>query len=347
MLSIGIVGSGAMAEYHASRYSALPGVRVAACCDRQPGRAEAFAIAHGIPRHFPGPGEMAASGAVQAFSVASSDGWHLEPVMAALSRGLPVLCEKPLARNLGDAGTMARAATASGIPAMVNFSKRNGGLLSTARRLLREGRVGTPRGASLSYLQSWLVQDSWGDWRTGPRWRWRLREDSSTFGALGDLGSHLIDAALFLLGPAGAAACLGTRFSPAPEGEEPAWESFTALLDQGGAAVALEAGFRAPGHLDRFALSLRGTLASIEIDLAASRKSLRVLGPGIGEVEEVAADPRPSTYERFVALAAGGTDPVAEEEPGFAQGLGVQELIEACAILALAAETGRVGRNHG
>jgi len=337
VLSIGIVGTGAMAEYQASRFAALPGVKVAACCDRQPGRAALFARERGIEGVFVDPGAMAASGMVQAVSVASADGWHREPVLAVLSRGLPVLCEKPMARTLAGAREMAAAARAARVPALVNFSKRNGGALSLAGRLLREGRAGAPRSAALSYLQGWLADGAWGDWRDTPRLRWRLLEGSSTFGALGDLGAHLLDALLLVLGGAEAVACLARRFDPRPFGEG-AYESFEALLDSGGLPVAVSGSFRAAGQADRFAMSLRCERACIELDLSASRRSVRIVGGAAGTGEEVSAPPSPTSYERFAALASGGEDPLAAEPIGFDEALRVQELLDGCAALARARE---------
>jgi predicted dehydrogenase len=252
---------------------------------------------------------------------------------------LPVFCEKPLARTLADATAMRDAATSAGVPAIVNFSKRNGGVLALARHLIREGRIGTPLSASCSYLQSWLSQDAWGPWRSTPRWRWRIDEGSSTFGVLGDLGAHLFDALLYLGGSCRIVASSLNRFVPDQgiEGEGPySFESFQALVLAGGRGAMVEASFRAPGHLERFALGIRGERASLEIDLAASRTGLRILGPGPDEVCAVEAEPVPSTYERFVALASGATDPTSSEGAeslGFDHALEVQTLIEDVATL--------------
>ena len=182
MLRLGIVGAGAMAEYHAARFAGIEGARVAAVCAHLRPRALAFADSRGLAA-FDDPAEMAASGAVDAISVASLDSWHKTPVLAALVRGLPVFCEKPLARSRAEAREMAEAAAAAGVPALVNFSKRNGGLLSLARALIAQGELGGSLRIRASYLQSWLLQDGWGKWRESARWRWRLSESSSTHGA--------------------------------------------------------------------------------------------------------------------------------------------------------------------
>lgn len=345
MLRLGLVGSGAMADYHAQRFAKIPGLRLAAVCDKSLAKAAAFAEGRGIGASFSDVAAMAASGLVDAVSVASIDGAHEQAALAALDRGLPVFCEKPLARGLEAAEAMAAAARRAGAPAVVNFSKRNGGLLSLARRLAAEGRIGALRGAEFFYLQSWLVQDAWGDWRTTPRWRWRLDEEQSTFGVLGDLGSHLFDAALYVLGGARVLSCAARRFEPAAAdlavlAGRPAFESFEALLETGGPgspAAAARAGWSVPGRLDSFGLELAGEAGSIRLDFDRSRSRL-FLQEGEGGPElELEAPPGPSTYERFAALASGREDPLPGEDIGFERGLEVQRLIDACGRLCAAA----------
>jgi predicted dehydrogenase len=361
-LPIGIVGSGAMAEYHAKRLSGIAGVSIAAVCDHIPGKAREFALSRGIPASFSDPVDMCASGEVDAASIASYDGAHAASAIAALERGLPVFCEKPMARRLDEAESMAvavrraasrgaadgAAAPGTAVPAIVNFSKRNGGLLDLASSLAAGGRIGGLRRIELGYLQSWLLQDSWGDWRTTPRWRWRLLESQSTYGALGDLGSHLFDAALVLASPSlvgegggkgarlEARSCSAVRFVPsgegAPEGRG-SFESFEAELALGPVEVAVKAGWRFPGNLDEFKAVLHCEGGRIEVEPGRSRSSLRVVEDG-GRSSEVEASPFASTYERFVLLAEGRSSPRQGLDPDFERGLAVQRAIVDCALLA-------------
>ncbi len=342
-LRIGIVGTGAMAAYHARRFASIEGCVVSACADRDPFRAASFAAAAGIPAFHGDAEAMICSGTIDAVSVASRDAWHCEPVLAALSRGLPCFCEKPMARSLAEAQTMADAALSSGIPALVNFSKRNGGVLSQARSLIGSGAIGRISGAEFSYLQGWLVHDRWGDWRTTPRWQWRIAEDSSTGGVVGDLGSHLLDAALLLLGEVVVSSCLAHRYPgelPFDRKREPAWESFQALLHAPGSHACVSGSFRARGCLDSFRCHVRGELADIAIDLERSRDSLLVYEGPDAKLSELKAPELPSSYERFVELAGGGVDPLPGEPIDFGRGLEVQALVAAAQALAQGAGAG-------
>lgn len=347
MLRLGIVGTGAMADYHAQRFAKIPGLRIAAVCDKSLAKAAAFAEGRGIRASFREVSAMAASGLVDAVSIASIDGAHEQAALAALDRGLPVFCEKPLARGLKAAEAMAAAARRAGAPALVNFSKRNGGLLSLARRLAAEGRIGALRGAEFFYLQSWLIQDAWGDWRTTPRWRWRLDEEQSTWGVIGDLGSHLFDAALYVLGGAKVRSCAARRFEPAAAdlaslAGRPAFESFEARLEaegQGALEAGAKAGWSVPGRLDAFGLAITGDSGSMRLDFDRSRSRLFLRegedGPELG----LEAPSVPSTYERFAALASGSEDPLPGEDIDFERGLAVQRLIDGCGRLCAAART--------
>ena len=328
-----------MAEYHAKRFAGIEGATVAAVCDHSAEKARDFASACGIGSFFGDPADMAASGSVDAISVAAYDGWHLDPVLAAADRGLPVFCEKPMARRLRDATAMAEAVLRAGVPAVVNFSKRNGGLLGLARRMIADGGLGALRSAEFRYLQSWLLQDAWGDWRSTPRWKWRLSESQSTYGAVGDLGSHLFDAALFLLGDCEIRGCASRRFAAGPDADcdlpgGPSCESFQAVLAAPTGHAVVSGSWRTRGKLDAFAATLYGETAAIDIDFGRSRTALlRYVAPGEAG-SPVEAPKTASTYERFVALARGASDPVVGEPIDFAQGVEVQRLVEACGSCA-------------
>jgi predicted dehydrogenase len=117
-----------------------------------------------------------------------------------LRQGKHVLCEKPLATRYPDALAMAEAAAEAGVVNMVNLSYRNVPALQAAARMVAEGAIGPVRHFEASYLQSWLTQPAWGDWKTESQWLWRLSTAHGSKGVLGDVGIHILDYATFIAG---------------------------------------------------------------------------------------------------------------------------------------------------
>jgi len=333
LVRIGIVGSGGMAEYHAKKFSALPGVSVSACSDRLLDRARGFAERMGIPRWFASTADMAKSGEVDCISTAVADAGHARSALEALDSGLPVFAEKPLARTLAEAESMLARARAAAVPAVVNFSKRNAPAVALARRLVSEGRLGMVHGAAFSYLQSWLLNDAWGKWDLTPRWRWRVVPGTSTEGVIGDLGSHIMDSVRFILGEIRSVSCSVTAFTPdpdRPEGQRVPDSCAAVFRMEPGFLVSARASWRAPGSLDAFAFTIEGDYGALAADIADSRDSVRFFDSSSGAWSVLKAPSVPSTYERFVGEVRGAPG----EAPDFTDGVEVQRIIEACAASA-------------
>ena len=139
LLRIGIVGAGAVARsIHLPGLRLCPQVEIAAACD--PDLAAARGL--GVPRVFERAEDLLASGDVDAVVVATPNHLHREIVHAALAAGKHVLCEKPLALNVGDALGMARDAEASGLVHMTAFTYRFTPALQYLRRLVDVGELG-------------------------------------------------------------------------------------------------------------------------------------------------------------------------------------------------------------
>jgi predicted dehydrogenase len=121
---------------------------------------------------------------------------HAEIAIAALRAGKHVLCEKPLANTVAEAAAMARAARRArdeGVFAMLGFTYRRVPAVQLARQLVLGGEIGEVRQVRAAYLQDWLTDE-------GAPMTWRLDKSAAGAGALGDLGSHIIDAVQFITG---------------------------------------------------------------------------------------------------------------------------------------------------
>jgi predicted dehydrogenase len=126
--------------------------------------------------------------------ISSSGDTHYGFAVAALDAGKHVLCEKPLANTLDEAKEMVDAARRAGTVNMVCHNYRRAPAVQLAKRLLDEGRIGEIRHWRAVYLQDWLLDP------LSPL-TWRLKKETGGAGPVGDLGSHLVDLAHFLVGP--------------------------------------------------------------------------------------------------------------------------------------------------
>ena len=121
---------------------------------------------------------------------------HAEIAIAALEAGKHVFCEKPLANTVSEAQAMVAAAeqaSAKGVRSMVAFNYRRVPALALAKRLVEQGRLGTIRHVRAAYLQDWIVDPEFP-------LVWRLQKDKAGSGALGDIGSHIVDMAQYITG---------------------------------------------------------------------------------------------------------------------------------------------------
>ncbi|GAB2773538.1 Gfo/Idh/MocA family oxidoreductase [Nocardioides salsibiostraticola] len=199
---------------------------------------------------------------------------HADIALAALSAGKHVLVEKPLANTVKESEAMAAAAVEAagrGIRSMIGFNYRRVPALALARELVAANRIGAVRQVRVAYLQDWLADES-------TPMTWRLRRETAGSGALGDLGSHLVDQVQHLLGDTVTTARghlhtfvtergSGTVTQPSLEQvtvDDAAWAT---LETTSGAVVSLEVSRMATGRKNGLTIELYGTRGSISFDL--------------------------------------------------------------------------------
>jgi predicted dehydrogenase len=138
---IGIIGCGKIARNHVSALRGIAGVEVTAVADVDGGRARAFAVEHGVRHAFGEVGEMLAGG-LDAVTVCTPHGAHEAGVLAAARHGVHVLCEKPVALSVVQAGRMVAATEAAGVRFGVLFQRRFWPAAARIRAALDDGRLG-------------------------------------------------------------------------------------------------------------------------------------------------------------------------------------------------------------
>jgi predicted dehydrogenase len=230
--------------------------------------------------------------------VAAPNREHVPLGLAAVDAGLHLVVDKPLAASVADAQRLAEAAASRGVVASVFHNRRWDGDFLTLRRLVSEGALGELVRLE-SRFERWRPEVDVAKWREGGG-----PEDAG--GLLFDLGPHLIDQALELLGPARSVYAELRRLRAGAEVED---DVFVALEHSSGVRSQLWATMLAaqPGPRLR-ALGSRAAYVKWGLDVQeeALRAGVRPGDPGFGH------DPP----EAWGLLGAGDDAKPVETEPG-------------------------------
>lgn len=341
-----------MAAYHYHKFSAIQNCYIAACKDRIPLRAEEFARKNSIPWWYTSMDQLLADGHCNAISCAVVDALHASIAEQSLAAGCAVFCEKPMSRTLSEARSLVETAKTSGMPSLVNFSKQNNPALHALREVVASDMLGRLQSVEFSYLQGWTATGSWGDWRTTARWRWRLTPSVGTCGVVGDLGSHVVDAALFVFGslqiqsvPSALdifdAASMGLLQDFAPpkdftEGKESSWVDVQAIGIVGSQVpCTIRISSIDQNAVDNFSILAHGSDADASLDLRKSKTSVFLHDHRSGEDREHPGPVVTSTYDRFIRsallYATGSTAIEPNTSLDFHRGLQVMEILDSLA----------------
>lgn len=156
-LRIGLIGAGWVTQHHLQGWSELAGrASVVAIADPSQERAHERADRFGIKSVFASAQQMLDAEAFDAIDIAAPREFHAPLVRLALSRGLPVLCQKPLAPTLDEAVALVEELQ-PGQRLMVHENWRFRRWYQRIRQWIAEGRIGNVQQAQLSLLGSGLL----------------------------------------------------------------------------------------------------------------------------------------------------------------------------------------------
>ncbi len=205
-LKVGIIGCGGIAQAaHMPGYSKLPNVKMVACCDIDESKAREAAGKFKIEQVFVDYRDMLQIGEIEAVSVCTPNFAHMEPTVEALKAGKHVLVEKPMAMNGKEALAMVRAARRNGRKLMVGLNYRWRADIQALKRFVDARELGDIYFARAQCLRR----------RGIPGWGVFTQKDKQGGGPLVDLGVHVIDAVLYLMGfpkPVSASGATYTKF---------------------------------------------------------------------------------------------------------------------------------------
>lgn len=328
---IGIVGSGYIAGAHSAAYRTVAGtypdvprhIVLAAAADVDATRAADLASAWGWERSTADWHEITRADDIDVVDICVPNLLHAEVACDAFAHGKHVICEKPISNTWEGARDMAAAAVAARRVAQVCFYYRVWPAISWARELLDSGELGAVRN-----FRGWMFQDYAANPAHDLGWRARLAESGA--GALGDLGSHIVDIARYLCGDiVGVYATtreLVERRVPTPGVDD----LVTMVIDfAGGAGGVLEASW-----------ALRGHKCDLGFDLVCERGAIRFAWERSNELGVLTGDVTDPDNGYRTVLIGGGQPDVGRFVSVPAQGMGYRDGF----TIGVAKALGAIGR---
>ncbi|MEV6231434.1 Gfo/Idh/MocA family oxidoreductase [Saccharopolyspora shandongensis] len=318
-LRVGVIGIGWAGQQALAAYQALPDVEIVAIAGQEADLLASLGEQYGAKHLFESWEKLIEVPGLDAVSIAVPTFLHAPIAIAALKRGLHVLSEKPLARNGVEGQQMVDAARSAGRVLDIVFNHRLRGDIQALGEIIHRGDLGRPYYAKASWMRRRGIPKL-GSWFTN--------QEMSGGGPLADIGVHVLDYSLFLLGEPRVTSVSAVTYAELGHRDigEMKWsakseadskfevEDFAAAflrLESGGTLV-LEtswAAFRDP--LDLIDFSVLGTDGGAELRAAGATKAkvgdLRVYRDVDGEIADYTPPAEPGrahagVVENFVRV---------------------------------------------
>ncbi len=190
-IGVGIIGAGGIARgVHIPGYQKLPNVKVVAVADIFEQTRREAAEKFDIEATYEDYNEMLQRDDIQVVSVTTPNYAHADATIAALKAGKHVLCEKPLAMNAKEGAAMVRTAQQTGMKLMCGFHFRFTPQVQMLKRFAEAGAFG-----NMYYARTQALR------RRGiPGWGLFISKEKNGGGPLIDIGVHMLDSTLHVLG---------------------------------------------------------------------------------------------------------------------------------------------------
>jgi myo-inositol 2-dehydrogenase/D-chiro-inositol 1-dehydrogenase len=253
IVRVGVVGAGWIAHEHRRVLDSVPEAKLVAVCDLDLERAGELAAGTGA-RVYRDWHDMLDREDLGALLVCTPPRSHAEPAVAALTAGLPVYLEKPIARTPADAAPIVGAAERSGTVCAVGYQWHALDLLADLPGLLAGQQIGVLVGTCTGPTQSrpWFLDKHAGG------------------GNLLERGSHHLDLARAVAGEVAAvqAAAGRIRLARTADAAGDIDDALTMLLQHASGALAtIVVAWTRPGQPGRFSLDILASEATLRLAL--------------------------------------------------------------------------------
>jgi predicted dehydrogenase len=203
-IGVGIIGSGGIARgAHMPGYKSCHDVDIVAVADVNAETAHRAAGEFDVPHVYTDYHELLAREDIQAVSICTPNYLHLQPTLDALAAGKHVLVEKPLAMDAVEGKQMVDAANASGLKFQVGFMTRFQSAAQALKRFTEAGEMGDIYFARAQAMRR----------RGIPGWGVFTQKHLQGGGPLIDIGVHILDLTLWLMGHPKPTHCSGQTYA--------------------------------------------------------------------------------------------------------------------------------------
>ncbi|RMD74046.1 MAG: gfo/Idh/MocA family oxidoreductase, partial [Lentisphaerae bacterium] len=203
-IRLGVIGAGFIAGVHLSKFQNIEGVVLKGITDLRPERAQALKDKYGIEKVYDSADALIQANDIDAVIVASANRYHAEHAIKALQQGKHVLCEKPMALNSSQAREIVKTQKSTGRTLMVAHQMRWEGISQTIKQQIDKGELGKIYNAKAGWWRRCGIP-GWGSWFT--------RMEESGGGPLIDIGVHMLDLSIWLMGNPRPVAVFGSTYA--------------------------------------------------------------------------------------------------------------------------------------
>ncbi len=322
-IKVGVIGTGGIANAaHLPGYAQLPDeCEIYALCDIDPAALERTRAKFPVQHAFDDYQKLLELDELDAVSICTPNYAHYLPTVDALKAGKHVICEKPIAMNAAEAAEMVKTSRQTGKILQIGYCHRFANTNQTLKRYIDAGELG-----EIYYAHATAMRV-----RGIPGWGVFIDKEKQGGGPLIDIGVHILDLTLWLMGhpkPISASGVTYQKFGKRPDvvGFLGQWdhtkftvEDFASALIrfENGATVVLESSFCANIQKDSFSTQILGTNGGAETD---PFRIVQEKHHSIGTYEPKIPNPNNNTYSAeikdFIACIQEGREPLVTGEHG-------------------------------
>lgn len=265
---------------------------------------------------------------LDAVSICTPTVYHCEQTLAAFSKGLHVLCEKPISTDLKNATRMVNAARRAGKVLHINHSMRYNPLHSTVAKLIESGKIGKVLHMRCIRASDENPADKRG-WSPGSKWFLSKKQGG---GVLLDIGIHMVDLFKWFGGEVSQIAGDVRSLSPEMTADDSAVGLFK-FANKATGVIELKWNFKTRVT----EVEIYGTKGSIRY--ASNPPAIEVLPPAASKRKPRTIKPKSraeveSSFQRFISAVKGKTETLTPGEQG-------RDALALCEAIQRSSESGK------